>query len=92
MSLPTGTFYVDSTGYTPVPFQYANMYIFNNTPVIAHEATNTIGLFSVGDILDSSRFGDRSLSNRLFCRSMDAMIAQNAVMSYCGGGNFVNIV
>ena len=92
MPLPTGTFFVNAAGGTRAPFQYANMYIFNNTPVVAHEATNTIGLFSVGDIFDPSRFGDRSLSNRLFCHSMDALMAQKAVMSYCGGGNFVNIV
>ncbi|MCR5266138.1 MAG: hypothetical protein K6E29_06040 [Cyanobacteria bacterium RUI128] len=86
MSLPTGTFIVGGGG-RPVaaPFVDANMYIFNNTPVVAHEAINTIGLFSVGDILDSSRFGDRSLSNRLFCRSMDAMMAQNALMMYNAG-------
>ena len=64
INYPNGFWRVDNGTWNATTLQNADLFTFNNVPVMANEPSNLTGVFNYADFIDPSNYGGQSLVNR----------------------------
>ena len=64
ISYPNGFWRIDNGTWNATTLKNADLFTFNNVPVMANEPSNLVGTFNYADFIDPSNYGGQSLVNR----------------------------